>query len=75
VSKSSSARVIIIIVEIGSTSSGGGSRSLINLAIKFAGATLADETGEKEEDEGEGDSTSDREDPGNLACVVEETSG
>jgi len=73
VSKSSSARVKIIIVEIGSMSGGGGSGSLINLAIKFAGATFADVTGEEEEDDHEGDDTNDREDPGNLACVVEET--
>jgi hypothetical protein len=55
-----------------STGCGSGS-SLINLTIKLAGATSANEAGKEEEDGDESDDTSDRKDRGNRACIVEET--
>jgi len=44
------ARGIIKVTEIGNLSIGSRSRSLINLAIKFAGATSANVAGKEEED-------------------------
>lgn len=67
-------RGIIQVAEIGGLSTGGGSgSSLINLTIKLAGATSANEARKEEEDGNESDNTSDRKDRGNRACVMEET--
>jgi hypothetical protein len=70
----SSARSVIVVIEIGGGSTGGCSRSgFINLTIEFAGATSANEAGKEEKDGDYGDDTDGGEDPGNRACIVEET--
>jgi hypothetical protein len=69
-----SARIKVIVVEIGGLSTGGGGGgSFINLTIEFAGATSANEAGKEEKDDNEGDDTDGREDPGNRSCILEET--
>jgi len=69
----SSARSIIVVIEIGELSTGGSRGGFFNLTIEFAGATSANEAGKEEKDDNNGDDTDDREDPGNCTCIVEET--
>jgi len=70
-----SARRIVKVVEIWDLRGGGGgrSRSLINLAIEFAGTTSADEAGKKEKEGDEADHANDREHSSDSAFLVKET--
>jgi hypothetical protein len=63
----------IKVVEIRRLSGGSFSSSLINLAIKLAGATSANIAGKEYKDENEAENASDGEDSSDCACIMKET--
>jgi len=63
----------IKVVEIRRLSGGSFSSSLVNLAIKLAGATSANKAGKEYKDKNEADNANDGEDTSDRACIMKET--